>query len=113
MSLEATVRQVRSVTVIDLAGRLTFSEKGELHELLRGLLDRGDRSFLLNLHDLKYLDSSGIGELVRNYCTIKKQGGELKMMYLTPKVEEVLRITKSCFLLDDFTDEEAAVRSFA
>jgi anti-sigma B factor antagonist len=111
-NLESTVRHAGKVVVISLAGQLTFNEKDQLHELFQGLLDGGHKYFLLNLGGLKYLDSSGVGELVRSFCSIKKDGGDLKMMFLSRKVEEVLRITNSCFLLEDFTDENAALRSF-
>ena len=112
MSFKASARESGNVTVIDISGPLTLSEGYALREMLRDLLDKGRKRFLLNLDEVSYLDSSGIGELVRGYTTIKKSGGELKVLHLSKRVEELLRMVNLCAVIEDYSDEQTAIRSF-
>ena len=113
MSMKATVRQVNSVSVIDLSGRITLGEGcSQLRELIRDLLSKGHKLMLLNLADVTYIDSSGIGELVSGFTAVSNQGGQLKLLNLTKKVHDLLQITKLLTVFDVHDDEAAAVASF-
>jgi anti-sigma B factor antagonist len=112
MNFSATIRHSRDVTLIDLHGALTFLEVAALGQTIRDLLNNGHKKFVLNLGDVRSLDSSGIGELVRNYMTVTNRGGDLKMLNLSPKVQEILTITKLSQVFEDFSDEQSALESF-
>lgn len=113
MSMKATVRQVDSVTVVDVSGRITLGEAcKELREAIRGELGKGHKNILLNLADVTYIDSSGIGELVSAYTAVSNQGGQLKLLNLTKKVHDLLQITKLYTVFDVHNDEAKAVSSF-
>lgn len=112
MDFSATIRHSAQVSLIDLHGRLTFFEVGVLRENVSRLLSEGRKFIVLNLSDLQYLDSSGIGELARIYVTVLKKGGELKVVGLARNVEEVLKITHLSQVFSEFPDEEAALQSF-
>ena len=113
MSLKATTRQVDSVAVVDLSGRITLGEGcSQLRELIRDLLAKGHKSILLNLADVTYIDSSGIGELVSGYTATSNQGGSLKLLNLTKKVHDLLQLTKLYTVFDIYDDEASAVGSF-
>ena len=114
MSLKATVRQVDSVSVVDVSGRITLGEDCKhLREVIRGQLAKNHKNLLLNLADVTYIDSSGIGELVSAYTAISNQGGQLKLLNLTKKVHDLLQITKLYTVFDIHDDEAAAISSFA
>lgn len=100
------------MTLIDLSGALTFLEIAALGQTIRDLLNDGHKKFILNLSGVRALDSSGIGELVRSYMTVINRGGDLKMLNLSPKVEEILNITRLSQVFEDFSDEQSAVKSF-
>lgn len=113
MSMKATVRQVNSVSVIDLSGRITLGEGcSQLRELIRDLLSKGHKNMLLNLADVTYIDSSGIGELVSGFTAVSNQGGQLKLLNLTKKVHDLLQITKLLTVFDVHDDEAKAIASF-
>jgi anti-sigma B factor antagonist len=113
LSMKATVRQVDSVTVVDLSGRITLGEGcAQLRELIRGEVGRGNKRVLLNLADVTYIDSSGIGELVSAYTAVSNQGGQLKLLNLTKKVHDLLQITKLYTVFDVHDDEVKAITSF-
>ena len=113
MNLKATARESGGVTVIDLSGRITLGEGSALlRETLRDLLNKGHKNIVLNLGDVNYIDSSGIGELVSGFTSVKNQGGELKLLHLTKKVHDLLQITKLYTVFDVHSDEHAAVSSF-
>lgn len=113
MSFKATPRVTGGVTVIDVSGRITLGEgSAALREMVRDLLLKGQKRIVLNLGDVNYIDSSGIGELVSGYTTVKNQGGELKLLNLTRKVHDLLQITKLFTVFDVHTDERAALSSF-
>jgi len=113
MSLHATHRDAGQVTVVDLSGRITLGDGSALlRTTIRGLLGEQRKLILLNLADVDYIDSSGIGELVSGYTAVKNQSGDLKLLHLTKKVRDLLQITKLYTVFDVFTDESAALRSF-
>lgn len=113
MTLKANNRQVDGVTVVDLNGRITLGEGSIiLRDTVRDLLSKGRRNILLNLANVTYIDSSGIGELVSAFTSVRNQQGELKLLKLTKKVHDLLQITK-LYTVFDVKDEEAeAVNSF-
>lgn len=113
MSMKAMVRQVDSVTVVDVSGRITLGEAcKELREVIRGELGKGHKNLLLNLADVTYIDSSGIGELVSAFTAVSNQGGQLKLLHLTKKVHDLLQITKLYTVFDVRDDEAQAISSF-
>ncbi|MCI0491236.1 MAG: STAS domain-containing protein [Blastocatellia bacterium] len=106
-------RQAGDVTVLDLSGKITIGEGSvQLREAVRGLLDDGKKKILLNLGDVNYVDSSGIGELVSSYTTTNNQGGQLKLLNLTKKIQDLLMITKLLTVFETHDHEETAVESF-
>jgi anti-sigma B factor antagonist len=113
MSLHATYRDAGEVTVVDLSGRITLGEGSALlRKTVRGLLEEQRTKILLNLADVDYIDSSGIGELVSGYTAVKNRNGELKLLQLTKKVRDLLQITKLFTVFDVYSDEPTALRSF-
>ena len=113
MSMKATTRQVDSVNVVDLSGRITLGEGcSQLRELIRDLLAKGHKNILLNLGEVTYIDSSGIGELVSGFTAVSNQGGHLKLLNLTKKVHDLLQITKLLTVFDVHDDEAKAIASF-
>ena len=113
MSMKSTTRQVDGITILDLSGRITLGEGSvQLRDLIRDLVTKGQTKILLNLGDVNYIDSSGIGELVSAFTSVKNQGGELKLLNLTKKVHDLLQITKLYTVFDIKDDEASAVGSF-
>ena len=113
MSVKISTRQVDGVTVLDMSGRITLGEGSvQLRDAVRDLLGKGQKHILLNLGDVTYIDSSGIGELVSAFTTAKNQGGELKLLNLTRKVHDLLQITKLYTVFDVKDDEASAIASF-
>ena len=113
MSMKVNTRQVDGVTILDLSGRITLGEGSvQLRDAIRDLLAKGSKLILLNLADVNYIDSSGIGELVSAYTTVRNQGGELKLLNLTKKVHDLLQITKLYTVFDVKDDEATAVKAF-
>jgi anti-sigma B factor antagonist len=113
MALHATHRDAGQVTVVELSGRITLGDGSALlRKTIRGLLDEERKMILLNLADVDYIDSSGIGELVSGYTAVKNRSGDLKLLHLTKKVRDLLQITKLYTVFDVFTDESSALRSF-
>jgi anti-sigma B factor antagonist len=113
MDLRATYRDAGVATVVDIGGRITLGEGSALlRKTVRELLDDGRRKILLNLADVSYIDSAGIGELVTAFTTVKKSGGDLKLLHLTKKVHDLLQLTKLFTVFDVYTDENTALASF-
>jgi anti-sigma B factor antagonist len=111
--MKATLRQVNSVIVVDMSGRITLGEGcTQLRELIREQLGKGSKHLLLNLADVTYIDSSGIGELVSGFTTVSNQGGKLKLLNLTKKVHDLLQITKLYTVFDVHDDEANAIGAF-
>jgi anti-sigma B factor antagonist len=114
VSMKAIVRQIDSVTIVDVSGRITLGEGcTQLRELIREQLAKGNKNVLLNLGDVSYIDSSGIGELVSSYTAVSNQGGNLKLLNLTKKVQDLLQITKLYTIFDVHDDEAKAITSFS
>lgn len=107
-----TIRHSGPASLIDVVGSLTLFESGALRQAISGLLAEKRKDIILNLSGLEYLDSSGIGELVRNYLTVIKSGGSLKVVGLSEKVEDILKITQLYKVFPEFPDEQAALDSF-
>lgn len=113
MTMKASTRQVNGVTIIDLSGRITLGEGSViLRDTIREAIGQGHKKILLNLGDVTYIDSSGIGELVSGFTSVRNQGGELKLLHLTKKVHDLLQITKLYTVFDVKDDEAAAVAAF-
>src|SRR5579871_4110288 len=111
--MKASTRQVDGVTIVDLSGRITLGEGSViLRDTVRDLLGKNQKKILLNLGDVSYIDSSGIGELVSGFTTVTNQGGQLKLLNLTKRVKDLLQITKLYTVFDVHDDEATAVRSF-
>lgn len=111
--MKASTRQVDGVTIVDLSGRITLGEGIViLRDTVRDLIGRGSNKILLNLGEVNYIDSSGIGELVSAFTTVRNQGGDLKLLNLTNKVHDLLQITKVYTVFDVKDDEAAAVKAF-
>ncbi|MCC7499304.1 MAG: STAS domain-containing protein [Bryobacterales bacterium] len=114
MSVKLNVRQVGGVTVMDAQGRITLGEgSSTFREKVRELSAQGSKKLLLNLSEVTYIDSSGIGELVSAFTNVTNHGGQLKLVGLTKRVQDLLQITKLYTVFEVFEDEAAAVRSFA
>ena len=113
MSMKASTRQVDGVTIVDLSGRITLGEGSVvLRDQVKDLLAKGQKKILLNLSEITYIDSSGIGELVSAFTSVRNQGGELKLLKLTKKVHDLLQITKLYTVFDIKDDEATAIQSF-
>jgi anti-sigma B factor antagonist len=111
--MKASSRRVDGITILDLSGRITLGEGSVvLRDQIRDLLGKGEKKLLLNLGDVTYIDSSGIGELVSAFTTVRNQGGELKLLNLTKKVHDLLQITKLYTVFDVKDDEASAVKAF-
>ena len=112
--MKIKTRQVDGITIMDCSGRITLGEGSvQLRDAVRDLLAKGSKQILLNLGDVTYIDSSGIGELVSAFTTVRNQGGDLKLLNLTTKVHDLLQITKLSTVFDVKDDEASAVASFA
>jgi len=117
MSQNYNVRQARGVTVIDVSGRIALGDAASsgmtLHALIRDLLNQGQKNLLLNLRDLTYLDSSGIGELFGCFTTVQSQGGVLKLSNPSERVRNLLQLTKLNTVMSVIDDESTAIQSFS
>src|SRR5260370_34572648 len=114
MSVKLTTRQVGDVTVIDVAGRITLGEgSSALRDALRDVVTKNQKKILLNLGEVPYIDSSGIGDLVSGFTTVTNSGGSLKLLNLNKRVKALRQITKLYTVFDVHEDEGAAIRSFA
>ena len=113
MSVKLNVRQVGDVAVVDVAGRITLGEgSSALRDAIRDLVGKGQKKILLNLGDVSYIDSSGIGELVSGFTSVTNSGGTLKLLNLTKRVQDLLQITKLYTVFDVHDSEVSAIRSF-
>jgi anti-sigma B factor antagonist len=113
VSVKLTTRQVGDVTVVDAVGRITLGDGAStFRDTIRSLVGSGHKKMLLNLGEVSYIDSSGIGEMVSGYTTVNNQGGQVKLLNLTKRVKDLLQITKLYTVFEVFEDETAAVQSF-
>jgi len=107
-------RGVGDVVVLDLKGKITLGEGDELlKDKVNSLVNQGHKKIVLNLADVPYIDSAGLGEVVRTYTTVSRQGGSLKLLNLTKRITDLLSITKLLTVFETFDSENEAVRSFA
>jgi anti-sigma B factor antagonist len=113
MHMTTSTREVGGVTIVDISGRIVLGEEcAALRDLVSDLLNKGHKKILFNLGEVNYIDSSGLGNLVSVFTTVRKQEGELKLLNLTKKVHEVMQITKLYTVFDIMDDEAVAVKSF-
>jgi len=113
MNLRITSRQTDGVTILDLSGRIVLgAESGALRETLRGLADRGEKKVLLNLADVNYVDSSGLGTLASGYIAIANKQGKLKLLSLTKRIRDLMELTNVLKVFEVFEDEAIALKSF-
>lgn len=113
MSVKLTTRQVGDVTMIDAAGRITLGEgSSTFRDTIKDLTGKGQKKILLNLADVSYIDSSGIGELVSGFTTVSNAGGNLKLLNLTKRIHDLLQITKLYTIFEVFDDEAKGLASF-
>jgi anti-sigma B factor antagonist len=113
MGLQITTREIGRVTVVDVIGKLTLSEsRTQLRDLIHVLSGTGHRKFLLNLAGVEYVDSDGMGELVRCYTTVRQTGGEMKLAQVNKRVADLLQITRLNTLFEIYSEEQAALRAF-
>jgi anti-sigma B factor antagonist len=111
--MEIVERTVNDVTVLDLKGKMTLGEGDELlKDKINSLLAAGKKKLLLNLESVPYIDSAGLGEVVRTYTTVSRQGGSLKLLNLTKRIEDLLSITKLLTVFDTFDSEAEAIKSY-
>jgi len=114
MSLTIKERAAAGVTILDLSGKITIGAGSvQLRDAVRKLIEGGNKKILLNLGDVSYVDSSGIGELVSSFTTTSNAGGHLKLLNLTKKIQDLLAITKLLTVFETFTAEDEALKSFA
>ena len=112
--MKITTRTVDSVTVVDLQGRLTLGEDTEqFRTQIRELIQSGIKKILLNMGNVGYIDSSGVGELVRAYASLTNQGGQLKLLNLTKKLHDLLTVTKLLTVFEAHENEPRAIKSFS
>jgi len=113
MSLKIATREVAHITIVDIQGRIVLGDEiGDLRDTVRNLIAEGKKKIILNLAGVDYIDSSGVGELVSSFTTVRNSGGELKLLNLTQKVQDVLYVTKLYTVFDIRDDEFTAIRSF-
>lgn len=113
MGLRGTCREVGDVAVIDFSGKITLGEgSAVVRKMVRELVEAGRKKILLDLSDVDYIDSSGIGEMVAAYTAVRSANGELKLVHLTRRVHDILQITRLFTVFDVQADEAAAMRSF-
>ncbi len=111
--LNIAERQAGDVTVLDMSGKITIGEGSvALRTAIRKLIEEGKKKILLNLAQVGYVDSSGIGELVSSFTTLNREGGQLKLLNLTQKIQDLLAITKLLTVFDTYDDESSALHSF-
>ena len=111
--MKIVVRTIGDAKILDCSGKITLGEDTlSIRETVGGLLQNGSKKIILNLAEVSYIDSSGIGELVRTFTTVINNGGRLKLLHLTNKIQQLLAITKLLTVFETFDNEEAALESF-
>ena len=111
--MKASTRQAGSVTIVDLSGQIKLGEGSSvLRDTVKDLLSKGHKKILLNLGDINYVDSSGVGELVAAFTSVRNQGGDMKLLHLTKKIHDLLQITKLYTVFDVKDNESEAIAAF-
>ena len=114
MNMKASTRQQQDITIVDLSGQIKLGEGSSvLRDTVKDLVGKGRKKILLNLADINYIDSSGVGELVSAFTSVRNEGGELKLLHLTKKVHDILQITKLYTVFDVRDNEAAAISAFS
>jgi anti-sigma B factor antagonist len=114
VKMQTSTRKVDDVAIVDVSGRITLGEGNVmLREIVRELVEKGNNKILLHLHDVGYVDSSGMGELVKTYTTVRNQGGQLKLLNPSKRVSDLLQMTRLASVFDIQSDEASAIQSFA
>ncbi|OFW14381.1 MAG: anti-anti-sigma factor [Acidobacteria bacterium RIFCSPLOWO2_12_FULL_67_14] len=112
--MEIVERSAGDITILDVTGRMTLGEGDEaLRDKVNSLVSQGKKKLILNLAAVAYIDSAGLGEIVRTYTTVSRQGGSLKLLGLTKRITDLLSITKLLTVFETYDDEADAVRSFS
>ena len=113
MGFQVSTRELGRIVVVDAIGRLTLSDsRTQLRDLIHVFCGNGHRKFLLNLAGVDFMDSDGMGELVRCYSVVRREGGEMKLVQVTKKVQELLQITRLNTLFEIYSEEQAALQAF-
>jgi len=113
MSLKIDIRETANAAILDISGRVTLGESlADLRDSIREALSGDQKNILLNLADVSYIDSSGLGQLIGSYATVTNRGGQMKMLNLQKKVNDLMQITKLLTVFEAYTDEQTALRSF-
>ena len=114
MSLKIDIRETANAAILDISGRVTLGESlADLRDSIREALSGDQKNILLNLADVSYIDSSGLGQLIGSYATVTNRGGQMKMLNLQKKVNDLMQVTKLLTVFETYTNEEAALKSFA
>lgn len=113
MNMKTNTRQTGEVTIVDISGRISLGqESAALRDLVRDLLKNGQRKIVLNLADVDYIDSSGLGTLVAAVSTARREGGDIKLVNLTDKVDDLMQVTRLYTVFEIADDEAGAIKSF-
>ena len=114
MSLKINIREAAEATILDMSGRISLGEAlAELRDSIREALAGDQKNILLNLAEVSHIDSSGLGQLIGSYATVTSRGGQLKLLNLQKRVNDLMQITKLLTVFETYTNEEAALKSFA
>ena len=114
MSLKINIRETADATILDMSGRITLGDAlAELRDSIREALAGDQKNILLNLAEVSYIDSSGLGQLIGSYATVTNRGGQMKLLNLQKRVHDLMQITKLVTVFETYTNEEAALKSFA
>jgi anti-sigma B factor antagonist len=114
MSLKMTTREVNAITILDLSGQITLGDSSAaLRDEILDQTGNGSRKILLNLAEVTYIDSAGLGELTGSFTSVRNRGGQLKLLNLTKRVHDLMQITKLYTVFDVYDDEKKAIASFA
>ena len=114
MSLKINIRETADAAILDMSGRVSLGEAlGDLRDSIREALAGDQKNILLNLAEVNYIDSSGLGQLIGSYATVTSRGGQMKLLNLQKRVNDLMQITKLLTVFETYTDEGVALRSFA
>jgi anti-sigma B factor antagonist len=110
--MQTTIRRIADVAVVDILGRITLGEgNAMLREIVRELLEKENRKIVLNLSEVQYVDSSGLGELVKTQATVRQQGGQLRLVNLNTRIRDLLQMTRLSGVFDIEENEASAIES--
>jgi anti-sigma B factor antagonist len=114
MSLKINIRETADAAILDMSGRVSLGDAlADLRDSIREALAGDQKNILLNLAEVSYIDSSGLGQLIGSYATVTSRGGQMKLLNLQKRVNDLMQITKLVTVFETYTNEGAALRSFA